>query len=383
MSHAPVRFRSRSLAALLCLSLLAGASFQSPAAEVAVPAASAVVAAASGTASTVKAPSSKANEAASGKEAAAAAKESSSELLTELPASRVWIVLAVILLMAGLFWALLYFQQRIEQAGYFGRIYHDTFRGMESARLGAPMHDKWNKGAYLTDILLGRGQPGEDFHADAANKKPEAAEELRRLGKELGCEYEVKNILRQMDPTNPTDGYTGNPFSSEAVRRTSRTGMSGTSLRSGMAASLEQSKQQDAQSQQDREDIYARLRDDFAKQVDEWLSRASASAWNWYQEDLKKVEERAEDQANEALRLTDFSALRGRGPEFVLEFTAVVVIIFAAVILSVLGRLDNNQVGTLLAAIAGYVLGKGASRTAASPAAESSQQPVTKPKPKS
>jgi len=58
----------------------------------------------------------------------------------------------------------------------------------------------------------------------------------------------------------------------------------------------------------------------------------------------------------------DFSAIRGRGPEFVLEFTAVVVIIFAAVILGIVGQLSNEQIGTLLASIAGYVLAKATTR---------------------
>lgn len=50
--------------------------------------------------------------------------------------------------------------------------------------------------------------------------------------------------------------------------------------------------------------------------------------------------------------------LRGQGPQFVLEFTALIVIIFLAVVLGVLGVLKEQQIGTLLAAIAGYVLGK-------------------------
>jgi hypothetical protein len=54
----------------------------------------------------------------------------------------------------------------------------------------------------------------------------------------------------------------------------------------------------------------------------------------------------------------DISIFRGRGPAFILEFTALVVIIFSAVILGILGILDSNQIGTLLAAIAGYVLGR-------------------------
>jgi hypothetical protein len=54
----------------------------------------------------------------------------------------------------------------------------------------------------------------------------------------------------------------------------------------------------------------------------------------------------------------------------VLEFTAIVVIIFAAVILGVMGLLGDQQIGTLLAAIAGYVLGKSVARGRSSQAEE-------------
>ena len=54
--------------------------------------------------------------------------------------------------------------------------------------------------------------------------------------------------------------------------------------------------------------------------------------------------------------------MRGRGHAFVLEFTAIVVIIFAAVIAGVLKILTGEQIGTLLAAIAGYVLGRATTR---------------------
>jgi len=58
----------------------------------------------------------------------------------------------------------------------------------------------------------------------------------------------------------------------------------------------------------------------------------------------------------------------------VLEFTAIVVIIFAAVILGVLGLLGDQQIGTLFAAIAGYVLGKSVARGRSGQTKESSDQ---------
>jgi hypothetical protein len=65
----------------------------------------------------------------------------------------------------------------------------------------------------------------------------------------------------------------------------------------------------------------------------------------------------------------DVGAFRGRGPTFVLQFTAVVVIVFLAVLLGVVDVLDNQQIGTLLAAVAGYVLGRSADSAGSAPEA--------------
>jgi hypothetical protein len=77
-------------------------------------------------------------------------------------------------------------------------------------------------------------------------------------------------------------------------------------------------------------------------------------------QDLRRIRQKAQEQADRALEI--HSALRGRGSEFVLEFTTVVVIILAAAILGVLRILDTQQIGTLLAAIAGYVRGRATAR---------------------
>ena len=94
----------------------------------------------------------------------------------------------------------------------------------------------------------------------------------------------------------------------------------------------------------------------------------------WYTQDLKELQKEATDQADRALDV-DFSTLRGQGPEFVLEFTAVVVVIFAAVILGVLNVLKNEQIGTLLAAIAGYVLGRATTRRSSGGTDEATAKP--------
>jgi hypothetical protein len=99
----------------------------------------------------------------------------------------------------------------------------------------------------------------------------------------------------------------------------------------------------------------------FRAAAEKWTADARTCLRQWYADDLKTVMKDARKSADLALKV-DISAIQGRGPEFILEFTAIIVIIFAAVILGVATVLDSQQIGTLLAAIAGYVLGKGVAR---------------------
>lgn len=54
-------------------------------------------------------------------------------------------------------------------------------------------------------------------------------------------------------------------------------------------------------------------------------------------------------------------SLLGGGWAFLLEFSTVIVIIFTLLILGILGILEGKDISTILAAIAGYVLGKATS----------------------
>jgi hypothetical protein len=67
-------------------------------------------------------------------------------------------------------------------------------------------------------------------------------------------------------------------------------------------------------------------------------------------EALKKAEKRVP-------RSMDISLLGG-GWAFLLEFSTVIVIIFSVLVLAILRTLSGQEIATILAAIAGYVLGK-------------------------
>lgn len=87
----------------------------------------------------------------------------------------------------------------------------------------------------------------------------------------------------------------------------------------------------------------------------------------WGEKEKRIYEDRRRHIDAEALRRAkrkvpesmDISLLGG-GWIFLLEFSTVIVIIFAVVILGILGTLQSQEISTILAAIAGYVLGKAA-----------------------
>lgn len=66
------------------------------------------------------------------------------------------------------------------------------------------------------------------------------------------------------------------------------------------------------------------------------------------------------DRAEKLLPTMDASSFGG-GWVFVLEFTTIIFIVFAGLALGLLGVLKSEPIATILAAIAGYVLGKSTS----------------------
>ncbi len=272
------------------------------------------------------------------------------------PENRVWIVMAVMALMGGLFYVLFQWQHQIEQSGYFAGIYTDAVKNVDIIRLAGPANDKWARADYLKEIFLQRSPRGRDWVKVSGNELPSTTE-LRAMASELDSRavYRVEDAERVLH-TVPIvqEVRSRNPFADDwGGSRTGMLGPSGSGLRPGGSELT--------QELANKELAFSRKLETFKSEAAAWVRNAMAQAWDWYQEDVAEAERKAQASAGLALSV-DFSALRGRGPEFVLEFTAVVVIIFAAVILGVLERLSSEQIGTLLAAIAGYVLGKGSSR---------------------
>ncbi len=91
----------------------------------------------------------------------------------------------------------------------------------------------------------------------------------------------------------------------------------------------------------------------------------------WEQDERKRYEVEKLRLAQEAARRADEQvpksldvSLLGGGFSFVLEFSTVIVIIFALLVLTALRSIEGREVATILAAVAGYVLGKTTSSSA-------------------
>jgi hypothetical protein len=296
---------------------------------------------------------------------ASAAQRLASELeklrrVSALPAaSRVGITLAMIALMGGTFYGLFKWEHAIEQSDFFPGVCEDAAEKFELTRLAAPIDEKCERATCLKEICL-ENIPLGRTGVEQVEPRPACDRKWQEKARDLAMGREIDRIERGLWPLpDAREGTTANPFAGGSRNARPRSGLLGGLGGSGVRVEMQAKLEADPDVEACREAL--RLHDAEATQ---WVRHARAQARDWYQTDLAEVKKVAAERAMLLLDV-DFSALRGRGPEFVLEFTAVVVIIFAALVLGVLGVLDSHQIGTLLAAIAGYVLGKATSRNQA------------------
>lgn len=82
-----------------------------------------------------------------------------------------------------------------------------------------------------------------------------------------------------------------------------------------------------------------------------------------YSEALDIAKETAKKLAESKVPESIDISLLGGGWSFLLEFSTVIVIIFTLLVIGVLGILEGRDITTILASIAGYVLGRAGSAT--------------------
>jgi hypothetical protein len=175
-------------------------------------------------------------------------------------------------------------------------------------------------------------------------------QELRALLRELHDEA----VAGPLDPAKPPPADFGPPAQlwTEGIYRSYQDRWSGPASWEGKPETPEQ--------RQARERTLA--------ECAEWEKEERAR----YELRRQDVERKAQKQAEARVPRSMDISLLGGGWAFLLEFSTVIVIIFAVLILAILGTLTGQEISTILAAIAGYVLGK---------ASAGGRQPGTKEQP--
>jgi hypothetical protein len=102
------------------------------------------------------------------------------------------------------------------------------------------------------------------------------------------------------------------------------------------------------------------------QEADQRQQRAECKKWESeerirYEALRKDADARALQRAEKRVPSSLDISLLGGGWAFLLEFSTVIVIIFTLLILGILKILEGREISTILAAIAGYVLGKATS----------------------
>lgn len=239
----------------------------------------------------------------------------------------------MIVVLGWLFWLQFIYQRKLDQTTYLGEIYYDSVLTFERGRLEARYAEKWAKHGYHQEAIADVPPPSLDKLLTESDN---------RFG------YGDLQSLR-------------NSYISEAVYPTS-------TVRLVKSVGPTPSERDSDPLRKE----YENQASDFRRCLEDWKEKIETKAHQAFQSDLEVARLDAKKRTDTAINLTEVSLLRGQGPQFVLEFTALIVIIFLAVVLGVLGVLKEQQLGTLLAAIAGYVLGRA---TASSRGAKTEETP--------
>jgi hypothetical protein len=140
----------------------------------------------------------------------------------------------------------------------------------------------------------------------------------------------------------------------------------------------------DSPSEASSHEAFQRKVHEYIENLQRWETKViDSEARRRYQRDVETFTRTAQERAEKAVGKVDVGVLKGRGPQFMLQFTTVVIIILSTLVLGILERLDAQQAGTILAAISGYVLGQSVQNTATTAQVPKEQASADPPQAKS
>jgi len=263
------------------------------------------------------------------------------DVLTKLgPRTATWLIVAMIALMAFVFWLFIQFGRRLSMRGYLGPLAKDAIARAEIARREDGLRE---------DLRLGKIKP-----------------ELEPVNKEFKDRY---RIPYEENPPNLIPGVTIDEDGSILGYQDGMGGLGGRSggtlppgvhrlwpdeirdwtadrLTSERKAITPDDNEKAGKLNSIQREIYERFRQGYQREQ-----------LNAYYKARGKITDAERKRAKKLLPTMDVSSFGG-GWVFVLEFTTIIFIVFAVLALGLLGVLKSEPIATILAAIAGYVLGK-------------------------
>ena len=313
------------------------------------------------------------------------------------------LAISLMVLMAWIMYLLMEYSHIREKTGYLGPLFKEWLKDSESVRRKKPFDEKWRRGEYHIGVILDSSW----IEKKAERKFPVPEEELinaevNTYGFSSARDVSRTKYVERISNRQSQDG-TGMPALQEIYRpsqsfaygdrkpgsnrdpdQSGTGGLGGSDLPGGrgdedvllrdidpskmekneLAAVLtrEREKRKAAEKRRNQLMELEALWEKFQRKLHNWEELVIDEANKRFDQDKMKAEKDAEDAADRALGQIDFAALHGRGPEFLLNFTALIVIIFAATVLGIIEVLGKEHLGTLLAAVAGYVLGREVTR---------------------
>jgi hypothetical protein len=272
----------------------------------------------------------------------------------------IWRYIAIGALLAAtsaLFYYLFKWWSGIDRTGANYQVFKDAIYERELSFRRVSIDVKYKTGGYVQDLLQTATKEAREWLEQ--NRMPTVKPELSNLAEELRSRNIDRYALDDLrDQENSIRGRLESRFVERVQHVANRAVSAGASNR-GQSQPMGEEERADREVMQ-RE--FRNMRESFSRDIHLWLNSAEAEIKRWYEKDLDIPRKAAREIAESEIQGSDFSSLRGRGPEFILEFTALVILIISATILGLSSVLQNQQIGTLLAAIAGYVLGKGTTR---------------------
>ena len=279
------------------------------------------------------------------------------------PRTAVVIITMMVGLMALVFWLFIDFGRRLSQRSYMGPLAEDAVAQAEIARRESRLKEDARSGRLQVDnepwsekfykkygIPSGEPapfmRPGIAVDVTAPPFGYDGGGDNRRPGGNT-LPGNLRGIRKDGETENPYDRFKNSPWLLDiqswtaeklALQRDS-TQLNGEE--DAKARDLKESKSEDIKGE-----ILRRFHDGYQQEQ-----------WNAYYQKRAAITEEENDRARKLLPTMDASSFGG-GWVFVLEFTTIIFIVFAVLALGLLGVLTSEPIAAILAAIAGYVLGK-------------------------